>query len=528
MKCKKILASLLSLGLVFSPMSIFAEDTAVAQSADGTSQYNDYDSAWSAANNGVEIVMLQDWNLSSRLIVNESATVTIDMNGHKMDRNLSDSVSDGEVIYLKKKSNLTLKGSTDSTFTVKNLWKDKDGGTTTQETIGGLVTGGYSSNGGGGIHMKEGSQLTLDHVGVMGNSATTYSRNGGGIHTDGDGCIINLNNESSVSYNYASNKGGGIYVDDEDNYIYMDNSEISYNRANEGGGIASNDDATRITMNNLSKINNNRATEAGGAIYFGDSYSLVQSPDSTGSINNNVAAKDGVGGAIYYPYVYTSNHQAEIKNIDFTNNQAQSYDEVKYNSDGDEIQNYSRGGAIYSNIKNLTITNCAFTGNTAEIGGAIYQNATNMTLDNCTITNNKSTDKGAGVYVNSSADINLTGDITIKDNTNNDSASDIYLDSDSARAYVSGTPNAGSKVGLLGIGEGKVAINQSENNGCFFLDESDRYHLEYSGSEIYEKSGATGSIFGNGNTVVALCVMGGIVVVGAVVLVVNKKKKANA
>ena len=51
MKCRKILASLFSLGLVLSPMCVHADDTVVAESYSNGSikTYSDYQSAWIAA-----------------------------------------------------------------------------------------------------------------------------------------------------------------------------------------------------------------------------------------------------------------------------------------------------------------------------------------------------------------------------------------------------------------------------------------------------------------------------------------------
>jgi hypothetical protein len=529
MNLKRIFAGLTSLVLALSPMSVYADEetsvdqevSVVAQSVDGTREYNDYSSAWAAANSGTEIIMLQDWILTDRLVVNEGQSVTIDMNGHKIDRNLSSSQSDGEVIYMNKKSNLTLKSSVSAKFSIRNYLNDEKGRYYRDETIGGMITGGASTNGGGGIHMKGGSKLTLDYVGVMGNAATTFSGSGGGIHTDGHDCEINLKNQSQVSFNYALRSGGGVYISSEDNYITMDNSQISCNYSTKGGGIFSDDDATRIIMNNHSHMTSNRCEEKGGAIYFNDSYNLLKSDDSTGLINSNYVygSLTTYGGAIYYAGSWTSDNQGEIQNIQFQGNQVDA-----------NAEDIGCGGAIYCDMKNLTITNCTFNSNMADDGGAVYANAKNMILDGCTIEGNSATSKGAGVFVYHEVDINLAGKLSIKNNHEwrAKNCMDIYLDTDTwATAYISGTPEKGSEVGILGIGEGKVAINQTANNGCFFLNESDRYHLEYSGSEIYEKSGTTSSVFGNGNTLIAACVMVGIGVVGVVVLVVNKKKKKN-
>lgn len=301
----------------------------------------------------------------------------------------------------------------------------------------------------------------------------------------------------------------------------MNNSEISYNYSANGAGIYSDDDATRITLNKNANITSNYAGEKGGAIYFNDSYNLVQSEDSTGAIKSNYVygSFTTYGGAIYYAGSWTSSEEGEIKNIQFLSNQALA--------NGIDI---GLGGAIYCDLNNLLVKNCTFKYNKADDGGAVYAYAKNMTLEDCTIEENHAAGKGSGVFVYHEVDINLAGKLSIKNNNQYGlkNCTDVYLDTDTwATAYISGTPEAGSKVGILGVGEGKVAINQTENNGCFFLNESDQYHLEYSGSEIYEKSGATSSVFGNGNILIALCMIVAITVIGAVCIVVFKKKKSN-
>ena len=518
MRLKRILASLFSLSLVLSPIHVYAEETIYASDYSGN-QFNTIDSAWQAACSGTPITMLADWNLTDRLELDEGKTVTIEMNGFKIDRGLSESIMNGEVIYMDKNSKLTLTGILDNSFEVKKLNEDTNGNVSTTVSIGGLVTGGASKNGGGGIHMKKGCQLTLDHVGVMGNSSETYSASGGGIFTDGDDCEINLNNGSQVSYNYAQRNGGGIYVNNEDTYITLNNSEISYNKSHDGGGIYSDDDATRITLDNHSKIDNNSAY-AGGGIYFNDSYSLVQSNDSTGMISNNKVcskAEETYGGAIFYVYVFIADHVGEVKNITFENNEATT----TYSA------TQGQGGAICCHIKNLTISNCTFKNNVADKGGALSVGDDNMTIKDCTIENNTANINGGGIFVEKQTDLNLEGSLKVQNNTlsTDDSKNDIYLDHDSyATSHVSGTPSKGSSVGILGSGEIQVGINQSEDNGSFFCD-AGNYYLELDGNALYQKLSVTGSIFGNGNTIIALCVMLGVGVIGAVILVVNKKKK---
>ena len=526
MNLKKVLASLFSLSLVLSPMSVCAEESigtiyAYSQNPNETTRlYRTIEDAWDDACAGTKICLSNDWILSSRLVIPEGKTVTIEMNGYKIDRNLSESESDGEVIYMSENSSLTITGSEESTTSVKNLYENKNGVVTSNVTLGGFITGGASSNGGGGIHMKAGCKLTLDHVGVVGNNSEYLLAGGGGIMADGKSCEINLNNGSMVSYNYAYNDGAGIYVNDEDTYINMDNSVISYNRSSdEGGGIYSDEDATRVSMSNNSKIENNLAKKGGG-LYFNDSYSLVQSSDYTGVISDNLAKNSDktAGGAIYYANVSLALEEAEIKNITLKNNKAICI------GDGS-----SKGGAIYTCQDDLTLTNCTLTNNFADIGGAVYAND-DMTLNGSTIENNEATSKGGGVYVDSTYNVTLHGTLFVQNNTRTDTnkKDDIYLDSDTwTQAHVSNSPDTGSKIGLLGIGESLVAIQQGTEDWAdiYFLDESDSYHLVCDEFNIYERKGATGSIFGNGNLVIASGVMVGIVAVGAVILVANKKKK---
>ena len=57
-----------------------------------------------------------------------------------------------------------------------------------------------------------------------------------------------------------------------------------------------------------------------------------------------------------------------------------------------------RGGGMYNYSSSPTLTNCTFTGNSAEDdGGGMYNNSSSPTLTDCTFTNN-SADSGGGMY----------------------------------------------------------------------------------------------------------------------------------
>jgi hypothetical protein len=83
MRLKKILFSILSLGLILSPMSIQADE--IVAVASDNSAYTSYKGAWAAAKTGLKITMMQDWNIEDRLVVDENQNVTIEMNGYKIE-----------------------------------------------------------------------------------------------------------------------------------------------------------------------------------------------------------------------------------------------------------------------------------------------------------------------------------------------------------------------------------------------------------------------------------------------------------
>ena len=168
---KQLLSLLLALMMLFSlcPQA-FAEMSYVAEDSEGN-QYGTVSEAWDAARSGKLIKMKRDWRISYRLVLNEGESATIDMAGFRIDRQRGSYVSDGEVIYLGKGASLTLKSSVTTTTHDFNGWLDGKYNYSLKIKSGGLVTGGWSSNGAGGVHMKENAMLTLDNVSVAGNRA---------------------------------------------------------------------------------------------------------------------------------------------------------------------------------------------------------------------------------------------------------------------------------------------------------------------------------------------------------------------
>lgn len=114
------------------------------------------------------------------LTVPSETTLTLDLNGHTINRNLSSAKNDGCAIW--NKSQLTI--------------TDTSGGTE------GVITGGKNSYAGGGIDNQ--GTLTIVKGRITGNSTST---NGGGINNQG---TLNIQG-GTITGNTATGNGGGIY-----------------------------------------------------------------------------------------------------------------------------------------------------------------------------------------------------------------------------------------------------------------------------------------------------------------------------
>ena len=457
------------------PVTSFAADGVAVNDSGQT--YSSIDDAWNAAKQGIEITMLTDWDLKDRLKLEDGKSVVINMNGHKIDRGLSSYKSDGEVIWVGSGASLTLYGSDhygmglSSTLNVRG-WSSDGKSARFDIKTGGLVTGGYSSNGAGGIHMKSGARVILENVYVAGNRAErTWGQDGygGGVMMDGSNGQLTLRAEACIEYNYAA-YGGGVYIDSKNCKINMNNAQISNNYAAEnGGGVYSYDLKTAVSMSNDSKIDSNSAKEGGG-IYFDYTQFSLGSDDATGSVSHN-KARSGSGGGVYME------HNRSALFIGNTNNGSV----CGITFDGNECTDM--GGALYIQQETIAVSNCAMTGNKAKYGGGIYNNNDLNSVSGCTLTGNSASNSGGGIYSSSMNDITLGGKMIIKDNTRSDgSKDDLYLNSSASTAYLVGSPSGQSEIGIRTDKPterklGKTAQFYYEDT--YFYDLGNDYHVEF-------------------------------------------------
>jgi hypothetical protein len=143
--------------------------------------------------------------------------VIIDLNGHTIDRHLTEPDNNGQVFYLKGYSNNTLPSS----LTIR----DSQGG--------GIITGGYptSWNGGGAFFVTYSSTLTIEGGTITGNKSAQY---GGGAITATDRSTVRMTggsitgNVGNTSNNDSFYAAGAVCLK-EQSHFYLSGGSITGN-----------------------------------------------------------------------------------------------------------------------------------------------------------------------------------------------------------------------------------------------------------------------------------------------------------
>ena len=404
------------------------------------------------------------------LYIPKDKTVTIDLAGYTLNRNLTTALADydepylGSVIYVKEDATLTIKDSS-------------TGGT-------GTITGGHSQNG-GGINIEEGASCTIEGGTITNNKSEnlggaifsngTLTMTGGSITGNkvkyGGGAIATYNSgtvslsNATITDNSAGLYGGGVYFyelhEETDAEYSISNCTISKNSSEDIGGgayIGFTKKNKTLTITNNTKIDSNNSVDDGGGIYI--DYGKVEM--TGGTIDNNHSTNDGGGVKV------TKGTTFKATNVKIRNNDSST----------------EQGGGI-KNLGKTELTGCTVSGNTAkDNGGGIFNDCSNdsagkLTLDGCTIKENSTSANGGGVY--SDEVLTLMGNNTITDNYASDKGGGIFLgkgsddDTDVEGAFVikdntAGTfgnnlyMNTGVKLNVTGSLTGST-INVDKNGG---------------------------------------------------------------
>ena len=216
-----------------------------------------------------------------------------------------------------------------------------------------------------------------------------YTGNGGAIYFNQSGSVINCN----FTGNNAGRSGGAVLFTQQgtvSNCNFINNTAIV-----DGGAVFFNETGIVSYCN----FNNNFASLNGGAIYFNISGSthIVTNCNFT---DNKASDIYSYGGAILM-------HSGTVKNCNFNNNIVLDRESCggavffwnwgnvsNCNFTGNTANQY--GGAVYF-LDTGNVLNCNFMGNTAANGGAVFFKNRGDVL-NCNFTNNTAYSWGGAVY----------------------------------------------------------------------------------------------------------------------------------
>jgi hypothetical protein len=263
-------------------------------------------------------------------------------------------------------------------------------------------TNNTATNWGGAVWVTTGSAKLVDCV-LDGNTADSY---GGGIYAN-LGASLELE-RCSLSDNWANFAGGGVYTSDgsihaTDCAFDGNVADVSY-----GGGVYSLNSAGAFTRCTFRR---NDGYFGGGIAHFGDEeftvtdcvfqenrngaggagFSTLGSPRLT-----NCLFEGNVGGTGPGVYTETPGAHPVLEGCVFRANIA-------------NINESSRGGAMFNRNSNPQVIGCTFSGNAAAYqGGAIFNESATVTLTDCSFTDNHSDGQG-GAVVNTRSTVVFSG-----------------------------------------------------------------------------------------------------------------------
>ena len=470
--CAIVLAvSMLAVYFPFDQMEVHAASTIGTLNGRAYDDFDDLiDDLEDMGGQTVTINMNTGWNAevdsdyNERLIIPSDCKATLNMNGNVFSRGRVKNNNwclNGELITVNSGATLTINGG--DTTKPHDHWVYSSTNRDSKANVvkrfyGGLLTGGASTNGSGGIHVKSDCTVTLNNVTIAGcraeapwfDTAGTNSAYGGGIWLTGGNSNLRMNN-SKITGCFAYYDGGGIFQSNH-NYvnIELNNSRIDENyAADEGGGIDIDGEYVHITGTNGSTISGNQSATAGGGVYIW-------------------------------------NDDSSLSGVTLKNNASKN------------------GGAIYTKEETVSLSGLTVNSNTAsERGGGIYINNDGNTISSCEITGNRASLSGGGVYVNDDVDekFSVTGKTIIKDNT-----ADSFNDSRNNNLYISDNDPDDSKVAFnltkgsdVHLGyyntEDRDAImvnrkgHEYKDINCiqFLTADNPGYHLTYNARPNYRK-----------------------------------------
>ena len=164
--------------------------------------------------NGADIRLTDNINIGSELTVGGYGyvSVTIDLNGHTLNRGLTSSASYGHVLKIIKGSKLTINDSSgDNSGRITGAYAYDGGAINNAGTLivnGGTISGNNCIKKGSGIWNRSGATATINGGVINGNNTTGE---GGGIYNEGK---LNMSGNPVVKENTANEKASNVVLNE--------------------------------------------------------------------------------------------------------------------------------------------------------------------------------------------------------------------------------------------------------------------------------------------------------------------------
>jgi hypothetical protein len=235
--------------------------------------------------------------------------ITLNMNGHTINRRITDDIGAGEVMFICENADVVINNGT--------------------------ITGGFRSGEGGGILIYDDANVTLNNVHIVGNRV--YNDDGAGIAMSDNATLIMNGGSFKDNMLNTSGKykcyGGAVFVDGGtaffNNVEFKDNVATATNSA--GAAIYANEGS--VFVNECTFVGNGAAT----------------------GVENTVAARSVVHGV---------DSDITIKKSTFTGNGSMHYTTISStNGRSTAVNDFS--SLIYLDDSTLTMEGCNFSGNSS-------------------------------------------------------------------------------------------------------------------------------------------------------------------
>ena len=329
----------------------------------------------------VTIDLYADWNAKDgvfgtrdngfsdgALYIPEGENVTVNLNGHTINRGLEEEWDDGEVIHIDENATVTINDGT--------------------------IKGGYSDTGAGGIHINGGSTVTLNNVNVIENAVE--GDDGAGIAVyDNATLLMNGGSISNCLLKYTLGLSG--FTVDPYGALYVNNSTAILNNVIIDGNHTPTDYTQGVAIYATnSTVMMDKCLVSNNGLNGDDAKSIIAAFNSDFIITNT----DFTGNGIYSKYIkaplfHFENSSLDLEGGKITGNTART---LFFFEDSD------------AEIKNVTVTD------NDSVVMCVENHSKKVNMINCTLGNNSPVDNESEIQVKTQNTLTMT-DCTLGDTT---------------------------------------------------------------------------------------------------------------